>query len=49
MSYLVMCGNPCDGLSFTGPFESAEDASEYADTLKCEWWIASMEAPPCTP
>jgi hypothetical protein len=42
---IVVVGNPVDGLQFFGPFECTEDAIEWTDGLKAEWWIAILEAP----
>jgi hypothetical protein len=48
MTYLIITGNPVDGLRFIGPFDSAEEANQHADDLMAsyeEWWTAEMEAP----
>lgn len=45
--YLVVYGNPVDGLRFVGPFGTHEEACEYADVdnPSDEWWIAELEVP----
>lgn len=49
MKYLIAFGNPVDGFGFIGPFDSAEDANEYAEhdrDLSCvDWWVVELIAP----
>ena len=44
---LVITGNPVDGFFYYGPFDSAEEAIEWAsvqhDTQ--DWWIAPLNEP----
>lgn len=46
--WIVITGNPMDGFGYTGPFESADQANEWADmhvTREYDWWLAKVEAP----
>lgn len=45
--YVVLTGNPIDGLSVYGPFEDAEAANEFADGCLRgnEWWSVTLHAP----
>ena len=45
--FVIIVGNPCDGMSFYGPFEDGNEANEYADERfsKEDWWVARLEAP----
>lgn len=45
--YVILCGNPVDGLKVYGPFESADLANEWAeDQLKNigmdSWWCVDV-------
>ena len=43
---VVVVGNAFDGLMVYGPFSSAEDANDWADTLKNEeWHVVRCEVP----
>lgn len=43
---LAVTGNPIDGFSFVGPFDSYEAASEWSDRRSdSDWWIVKVEAP----
>lgn len=44
---IVIDGSPVDGYNFTGPFESAEHASEWAENNIKEqsWWTAFVDTP----
>lgn len=46
MKYLVAAGNPFDGLDFIGPFEDAEDASNWAEDIisnsGVEWHVVPI-------
>jgi len=47
-SYVILIGNPVDGLEFIGPFDDGNEATEYAEVKvhrNKEWWLAEMEAP----
>jgi hypothetical protein len=41
--YIIVDGNPVDGLNFIGPFDTDEEAVEYAGLYVDEWWIATIE------
>ncbi len=45
--YIVVTGDPIDGLFFYGPFLSHEEATEFADREHGEftWWVADLEKP----
>lgn len=46
--FVLVEGNPVDGFTYTGPFNSSEEAVEYADDGVCttaDWWVAEMEFP----
>lgn len=46
--HIIVCGNPVDGFSFIGPFESNTEAAEHGNNdphLEGEWWIAPLEKP----
>jgi hypothetical protein len=36
--FMVMEGNPFDGLTFYGPFIDQDEADEYADLMSLEDW-----------
>lgn len=46
---ILIYGNPSDGFTHVGPFESAEHAAEYADCVKNirddSWWSVTLQAP----
>jgi hypothetical protein len=43
-TYIVVNGNPVDGLTFFGIFSTAEDANEWGDVHLAgkEWWVAPL-------
>lgn len=45
--YIVITGNPIDGLRHTGPFDSAEEAIEWGEqeAKPGEWWLVELENP----
>lgn len=45
--WVIITGSPIDGLVLTGPFDSAEEAIEYAEyNFYCDnWWIKELEEP----
>lgn len=44
--YALATGNPFYGLTFTGPFETVQDAAEYAeDSVEGDWWVVEIERP----
>jgi hypothetical protein len=45
MKYILVFGNPIDGFTFRGPFESSEDAIAYGDPIMEEWWTAELTPP----
>ena len=44
---IVVRGNPIDGLEFFGPFDSEDDATEWADNHRDsrDWWVAYVTKP----
>jgi len=42
--HVVLVGNPVDGLTIYGPFTTAEDANEWADSNinADDWWVAPL-------
>jgi hypothetical protein len=47
MKWIVITGNPVDGLHHVGPFNDHEAATEYAENF-CradDWWIAKLDTP----
>jgi len=44
---IVVSGNPVDGLCFHGPFDTSDEATEWAEGYIGEdWWIAALEKRP---
>jgi hypothetical protein len=44
--FIVIYGNPADGFSHVGPFDSHDEASTYAATDDpANWWIVRLDAP----
>jgi hypothetical protein len=46
--FIVLAGNPFDGFSYYGTFESFEEAQEWADStigFNSEWWVAKLDNP----
>jgi hypothetical protein len=44
MMHILIVGNPMDGFSYFGPFESVEDAIEYGEKnfAEDEWWVSEL-------
>jgi hypothetical protein len=43
---IVVAGNPVDGFSFVGPFDTDGDALVWADAhMNGDWWIVTLENP----
>lgn len=43
--FVIVIGNPIDGISIHGPFEDMEDAHEWAENNSDEWWCAWLREP----
>ena len=44
--YIVISGNPVDGTNHAGPFDSADEAGQWADENSGdEWWIVALTNP----
>lgn len=48
-SFVIVNGNPIDGLDFIGPFSDGELANEYVesdqDLRNNDWWVARLNVP----
>jgi len=42
--YIVIAGNPLDGMNFFGPFESFLKAREWAKGIP-DHWVTELETP----
>jgi len=46
MKYIIVCGNINEGFNFIGPFDSWDEASEYADVyVNDTTWISEIAVP----
>ena len=48
MSYIIITGNVVDGLGFIGPFDSGNEANDYADYAlpsSAEYWVTEIDTP----
>ena len=47
MKYILVFGSPVDGFEHIGPFDSAEDAYNYAEMHFCgsDWWLILLQEP----
>jgi hypothetical protein len=43
--YIILYGNPVDGISFEGPFDEFEDAEAHTLSHDNDWWIAELINP----
>lgn len=43
--FVVVVGNPVDGISIHGPFDSIDEAHEWAEENSNEWWCALLYMP----
>ena len=45
--YIVVQGNPFDDVGFTcaGPFDTASDANDWAESIETDWWIVKLYPP----
>jgi len=41
---VVIVGNPLDGITLFGPFDSYRDADNWADNIP-EYWVTRLENP----
>jgi len=44
-TFIVITGDPVEGLIFTGPFATHDEAEQWAEGQH-EWWTAFLQAPP---
>ena len=44
--YAVAFGNAFDGISLTGPFHTADEASAFADGAEGDWNVIHISPPP---
>lgn len=45
IKYILIFGDPVNGFSFRGPFDTANDAVAYGDPIQEEWWLAELHEP----
>lgn len=45
MKWIVVVGNPIDGLTFIGPFDDEVAAVAHCEGWSTEWHVAQLEAP----
>jgi hypothetical protein len=43
--YVVVSGNPFDGMTIYGTFDTHEDAQQWAGPQLDEWWVLEVKAP----
>ena len=46
--WIIIMGNPVEGLNFIGPYDDAEQAASAGNNdphIDGDWWIAKIEAP----
>ncbi|QWY83553.1 hypothetical protein [Rhizobium phage RHph_X2_28B] len=46
--YIIISGNPVDGFTFIGPFDSADEATQYTESNSkdlYDWWLAPLTEP----
>ena len=46
--YVIVIGNPVDGIKLQGPFASQEDAIDFATeepVVNDSWWITKLYSP----
>jgi hypothetical protein len=44
--YVIVTGNPIDGLQIIGTYDSPDEAAaEAGSSLKDTWWVAPLEPP----
>jgi hypothetical protein len=50
MKSIIITGDPVDGFDYTGPFDSAEKATEWAEEhCDPDWWVADIFSPQAYP
>jgi len=42
---ILVIGNLNDGFTFVGPFDSFDDADEYARNVNSMTWVATLDQP----
>ncbi len=48
MKCVVMCGNPAIGFHLSGPFDTVDEANEWADEYvfrEYDWWVMPLVEP----
>lgn len=43
--HILITGNPVDGLRYTGPFETHDEAADYGQGDDTDWWVAKLIVP----
>lgn len=41
--FIIIDGSPVDGLNFTGPFQTHDEALKSAERLDTSWWIGTLD------
>jgi hypothetical protein len=49
--FIIIAGNPIDGVTCYGPFKTGESAGDWAEDNICndDWWIANITEPGFSP
>ncbi|WP_289101016.1 hypothetical protein [uncultured Marinobacter sp.] len=47
--WIVVAGNPMDGITFYGPFDDGNYANDWAEdelnNTGCDWWVSELTQP----
>ena len=45
--FVILVGNPIDGMEIVGPFTDGDEANEYADFFMdgYDWWVVGLKEP----
>lgn len=43
--YVIVIGNPFDGMTVVGPFDDPDTASAYGEDQEDDWWIVTLQKP----
>ena len=45
-TYVIVVGNPIDGINLIGPFTDVDEPNEYAERhVRDEWWVVEVRQP----
>lgn len=42
--HILITGNPVEGLCFTGPFTSHDEAVKHGEEIGGDWWVAPLHS-----